>query len=166
MCIIIDTNTLGLVFNSETKEHEKFKPVLEWINNGKGKIVYGGTEYEKELIKANSLKLIKQYNIAGKAVHICNKKVDEKETEIKKRANNISFNDTHLVAIVCVSKCKLIICSNDKKAYPFLKDPHLYQKEAQTPKIYNERSFKKHKELLNDFNIAKCGKHCSGTIKK
>jgi hypothetical protein len=54
MCIIIDADTLGLVFNPETKEHKKFKPVLEWINNGKGKIVYGGTKYEKELINAKN----------------------------------------------------------------------------------------------------------------
>ncbi|PKP57831.1 MAG: hypothetical protein CVT88_08350 [Candidatus Altiarchaeales archaeon HGW-Altiarchaeales-1] len=165
MCIIIDANALGLVFNAETNEHEKFKPVLDWINNGKGKIVYGGTKYETELIKAGKLKLIKLYNDIGKAVYICNKKVDDKQSEIEKRVNNPHFNDSHLVAIVYVSKCKLI-CSNDRDAYPFLKDSSIYQNEIPAPKIYNKQSFRKHKQLLNDSNIAECCKPCSRTTKK
>ena len=75
MCIIIDANTLSLVFNPETKGHEEFKPVFKWIDKGKGKIVYGGTKYEEELIKAGKLKLIRRYNDAGKAVHSCNRLV-------------------------------------------------------------------------------------------
>lgn len=157
MCIIIDANTLGLVFNPETNGHEKFKPVLEWINNGRGMIVYGGTKYENELIKAGKLKIIKLYKEVGKAVYICNKKVDDKQTEIENQVNDPSFDDPHLAAIVCVSKCKLI-CSKDKSAYHFLKNPAIYSNNVSPPKIYNEQSFMKHKELLNDSNIAECCK--------
>ncbi len=37
MCIIIDTNVLADVFNSESKLHMEFAPVVEWILKGKGK---------------------------------------------------------------------------------------------------------------------------------
>lgn len=162
MCIIIDANTLSLFFNSDIPEHREFKPVFDWIHKGKGMIVYGGTKYIKELEKANKLKLIKLYNDRRKVVHVCDEKVDAKQDKIERKFNDRSFNDSHLVAIVNVSKCKLI-CSRDKEACPFLTNPDLYQKGVQRPKIYGGR---RNENLLTDSNIADCCKPFSRMTKE
>lgn len=59
MPIIIDINCLGSVFDSRSKKHGDFKPVFDWITNGKGKLVYGGSTFKREL----SSKKTKKQNI-------------------------------------------------------------------------------------------------------
>ncbi len=52
MCIIIDANALPSVL----KREPELCPVFNWINEGKGKIVYGGTKYKEELKKCQNTK--------------------------------------------------------------------------------------------------------------
>ncbi len=51
MCIIIDVNALNEVFNTDSVNHLEFKPVRDWIIEGKGKVLYGGTKYRDELMR-------------------------------------------------------------------------------------------------------------------
>ncbi len=46
MCIVIDTNAFHAVFNPISQKHGDFRPVLEWIVHGRGKIVYGGDQIQ------------------------------------------------------------------------------------------------------------------------
>jgi hypothetical protein len=55
MCIIIDTNRFSSIFEEENSDHDEFKPILDWIIFGKGKIVYGGTKYKQELTRAANI---------------------------------------------------------------------------------------------------------------
>jgi predicted nucleic acid-binding protein len=121
MCIVIDANTFAHVFNSSSKNHHEFKPVLDWIVYGKGKIVYGGTLYKKELRNAPKyFKLFLELSKSSKVVEVDMILVDKKEQEVAKLVNHPNFDDPHLIAIIIVSGCKLI-CSHDSKAYSFLK---------------------------------------------
>jgi hypothetical protein len=136
MPIIIDTNTISKVFNEQNGEHDKFRPVYQWIENGNGKFVYGGSKYRSELEKMESyMKLFKLYKDKRKAIEIDKDKVDERERLIKEEKLNGNFNDQHLVAIVIVSRCKLI-CTCDLKAIPFIRDPNLYPNGCARPKFY------------------------------
>lgn len=45
MAIIIDANCLARVFDKTNIEHDEFVPVFDWIVNGKGKLIYGGSKY-------------------------------------------------------------------------------------------------------------------------
>ncbi len=68
MCIIIDTNAFAPVFDRTSQNHAEFKPVLDWIVSGKGKIVYGGTKYKLELGKAYKyLKLFAEFKKINKS---------------------------------------------------------------------------------------------------
>ena len=49
MCIVIDTNTLSKVFRSDDKKHPEFEPVLKWIIENNGKMIVGGTDFNREL---------------------------------------------------------------------------------------------------------------------
>lgn len=155
MCIIIDTNTLALVFDKTTKGHDEFKPVLDWIFKGKGKVVYGGTKYKLELKKY--LALFKELNTANSAVNIDDLKVDEAEFVASSMINNKDFDDQHLVGLLTVSKCKLI-CSNDKRGYPFFRHNLFFNPASNKPKIYSGR---RNSGLLIDRHIAVVCHPCS-----
>lgn len=150
MCIVIDTNAFAHVFNQASRKHGSFKPVRDWIVNGKGKAVYGGTKYKKELARAKLYRsLFIELLRAAKAVEIDGKKIDRVGNEVKKRAKQKNLDDAHIVAIFIVSHCKLF-CSADRSADKFVKDSSLYPKKHKRPKIYREL---KHRHLLCDKNV-------------
>lgn len=136
MCIIIDTNTLGPVFNVENAHHLNFKPVYNWIFLGPGKVVYGGTKYLEEIAKYR--KLFKILKDIGKAVSIDTAKVDHHTTITSKAIIDKDFDDQHLVGLLLASKCRLI-CSDDKRAYPFFTHS-LFFTARKKPKIYRNLS--------------------------
>lgn len=151
MCIIIDTNSLSYVFNKENNRHSEFEPVLNWIMFGKGKIVYGGTTYEKELAKATSfLKLFVELSRNNKVIIVDKKKVDQKEKGLIPHVKNRDFDDPHIVAIVIISGVHLV-CTGDKRAIPFITNRIFYTK-GKPPKVY---SSSKCKNLLCNKNIPK-----------
>lgn len=146
MCIIVDTNSMASVFRPKTIDHKNFKPVYDWIIEGKGKLIIGGSEYQKEV--SGYLRLLADLAKVKKVVKICCDKVDTEKARIEKIVNHKDYDDPHVVALVSVSKCKLL-CSKDKRAHPFFKRKELYS-HGSTPSIY---SSSKHIHLLNDNNI-------------
>lgn len=153
MCIIIDTNAFASVFDCNSEGHSEFSPVLNWIRNGKGKIVFGGTTYRNELRRAKRyLGIIGELKKARRIVEVSNDEVDREQKRIESLVSHRDFDDPHLIAIVAVSRCKLI-CSSDKRAYRFIKRASLYPKAGMRPKIYSGSS---NSDLLCDHNIADC----------
>lgn len=151
MCVVIDTNTFGSVFNRTSSEHEEFAPVLNWITNGKGKIVYGGTKYREELRNTvKYLKIFGQFAKKRKVVLIDDNAVDQYQTTLESIESHRDFDDPHLVAICYVSKCR-IICTNDKRAIPFLTRKKFYPNNSPRPKLYTK---KRNSNLLRDRYIA------------
>ncbi|KJU81988.1 hypothetical protein MBAV_005819 [Candidatus Magnetobacterium bavaricum] len=145
------------MFERKSLKHKEYKPVLDWILNGKGMIVYGGKKYEEEL-KGKYRRIFMQFRNSNKIVEIPAHDVDNYEDYVKKHdlVKNSSFNDAHLVAIISISRCK-IICTEDVEAKELVKEKKLYPKRFEIPKIYSNES---HKELLCDKNIANiCQKH-------
>ena len=154
MCIVIDTNSFSCVFDEHNSKHDDFKPVLEWIRDGKGKIVYGGTSYEKELETAHKyVKIFSEFQKSDRVVVIDKATVDNKEKECKALVKHRNFNDAHIISIIVVSGVKLV-CTDEKRAIRFLKDKRFYER-GKRPKIYTS---KKNANLLCDSNIADCCK--------
>lgn len=150
MAIIVDTNCFSRVFCRTNKEHMFFKPVLDWIISGSGFLVYGGTKYKDELIKAKKFikifRLLKGYN---KAVSFPDNEIDEYQALCEEKIKDDDFDDPHLPAIVLVSKCRLI-CTADIRSQPFVTSPDLYPRKFHIPQYY---SGLKDKDLLCDSNI-------------
>jgi len=153
MCIIVDTNVLSEVFDSSNQNHMDFKPVYEWIMHGKGKLVFGGSKYAKELGKY--LPLFVQLKKVNKAVYLEDEIVDTEQQFLSGVISHSNFDDQHLVALLKLSGCKLI-CSNDRRAYPYFTHSKFFSKNNR-PKIY---SSKRNIKLLTDLYIADCCKPC------
>lgn len=135
------------VFDSSNTNHEEFKPVKEWLFEGKGKIIYGGTKYIKENLKYS--RLFGELRKIGKAIYISNNLVDDEEDQVSKTIEHVDFDDQHLVALLRVSKCKLI-CSLDSRAYPFFRHNSFFSPANKKPKIYSRT---RNKTLLCDSNF-------------
>ena len=153
MAIIIDTNCLSRVFNRKNVEFSEFEPVFNWIINGNGFIVYGGSKYIEELKKAKRyLGLFRILNDMGK-VYKCpeTEMIDELTDYYEKKYANEDFDDPHLPAIVIVTKCRLI-CSTDYRSIPYVTSSKMYPKRFVVPKYYQSR---KDEKLLIESNIDK-----------
>ena len=94
MCIIIDTNILNEVFNPKNQNHLEFKPVYEWIINGKGKVVYGGTKYITEIPK-KYLEIFKLLKTVGKAHLVNSESVDIAAASATEKIEHPDFDDQH-----------------------------------------------------------------------
>jgi predicted nucleic acid-binding protein len=148
MCIIIDTNTLANVFDPTSINHQDFRPVNEWVINGGGKVVYGGSKYKGELKKY--LGLYVELKRKNRAIYIDDALVDQEEILVSRQLQNADFDDQHLVALLRISKCKLI-CSLDERAYPYFRHRLFFNPAANRPRIYNQY---RNRDLLIRRNIA------------
>ena len=136
MCLVIDTNCLGMVFDAGNANHLKFQPITKWITKGKGKVIYGGSKYKKELRMARKyFNLLVELRKQGRVIVLNDEKVDEVQKQVQKIETDPNFNDAHIIAIVIASRCR-VVCTGDKKSYPFLKKKSLYPKNFPRPGIY------------------------------
>jgi len=144
MCIVIDMNTIAMVFDTTNALHEEFRPVKEWLINGKGKFVYGGETYNKELLKLRKyLSFVTELQRKSKTVKCDTEAINAKEEIIKNDLSrrgisrtDVRYNDAHLVAIISTSKVKLI-SSKDKSSYRFLREAAYYSSSSDRPVIYS-----------------------------
>lgn len=150
MAIIVDTNCFACVFSRNSKDHTDFAPVLDWILEGHGFLVFGGSKYWGELTECKKyLHFVNLLKKAGK-VYVCDgSKVDEMQKYYEEKIVDPDFDDPHLPAIVRVSKCRLI-CTKDIRSKRFVTSRDLYPQRFHIPQYY---SSKKDARLLIDANI-------------
>jgi hypothetical protein len=154
MCLVIDTNCFGSVLNPKAEDHDRFAPVYHWLMYGRGgRLIYGGEKYKKEVDFRTShhRTLIQEIERKGRLLRVDDAAVDREAKAVRMRANNdADFDDEHIVALVIVSRC-CVVCTLDKRAYPYIKNRHLYPAPAKPPKIYQS---KRNKKLCGDPHIA------------
>jgi hypothetical protein len=141
MCLIVDANCFGCVFNDKAEHHERFIPVFNWLLYGKGgRLIYGGEKYKREVDFRTSKyrRIMGEIERKGRLLPMPDKAVDELAAKVRAKVNNPEFDDEHIVALVAISKC-CIVCTNDKRSFPFLKRRDLYPKGVKPPKIYQSR---------------------------
>jgi len=155
MCIVIDANTLSAVLDKENEQHQEFLPVLKWVLEGKGKIVYGGSTYRREVFEKMPRfnRFVQELVRLRKTIMLPAEDVDREEQRIRAIESSTDFDDPHIVAILDVSGC-FLLCSGDKRSDRFVKNKKFYKNRSAPPKIY--RCSRYHRKLLNDGNIAEC----------
>ncbi len=164
MCIVIDANAWGPIFNPNNEDHDNFKPIYKWLYHGKGKIVYGGTKYGSELKRSERyLRLFNSFKDINKVIILKKEKVDQEEIRLKGITNEY-FNDEHLIAIINISGCKLL-CSNNTQDFKEILSSKYYLRDRRPPKIYTKNSASNAKTLLGDNNIADICKPCRKTTR-
>jgi hypothetical protein len=150
MCAIVDTNVFGLVFNSLNTEHKEYYLLNRWLYKGKGKLVYGGDKYATELTGGLFRRTVLELNRMGKTVILNRKQVNDYAKKLKAMIPDKDFDDEHLVAIVALSGCR-VVCTDEKRAIPYLRRKDLYPKGIKPPKIYRHSGASM---LCRDCNIA------------
>lgn len=136
MCIVIDINTLSMVFNSSNLRHPDFTAVRDYIDSRAGFVVYGGTKYKAELAEAGRyMRLLRQLRDAGKAITILDAAVDTIETRVCTLTQNTDCDDQHVIALLGAARCPLL-CSVDNRSFPYVKDKSLYPKGSPSVRIY------------------------------
>lgn len=154
MCLVIDMNVIPSVFNQESEHHTDYKPVFDWIIGGKGKMVCGGTKYWDEFkTMGKYLRFFNQLKKAGKVVKVNDGEVDIKMKELMQQCSDPDFDDPHIAALLIVSGCK-VLCSEDERSYPYIKDKSWYPKGSTVPKIYKRTALKNAETILSDDNMA------------
>ena len=132
---------------------ETAKNGLEWIIEGKGKFVRGGSKQAEELQRATRyLRIIQDLERAGKVIIESDRVVDEKQAEMIRLIPDADFDDAHIMALLIVSECK-ILCSLDSRSFKYLKRKQYYR-NRQRPSIYTRKS---HRSLLCEKNV--CARH-------
>ncbi len=149
MCLVIDANCFGLVFG---KKHKEFAPVWNWIYEGRGRMIYGGTKYNKELKDWGMLGLVSELSKKRKTVQIPTATVDPIAAALKAKFPEAQFDDEHIVALVIASHCR-VVCTNDNPAISYLKRPDVFSDHQGVgcPKIFRGR--KAHIKLCCDKHI-------------
>jgi len=150
MCIVIDTDALGRVFRATNKEHGEFKPVLDWVLDGQGVVVYGGSTYSGQLARAERyVPLLTELRRYGK-VHVAQQdEVDARERVVRETLRDPQFNDQHIVAILLVTGCRLV-CTADKQSHKFIANREFFPNARNRPRFYGGR---KDKRVLCSRNI-------------
>lgn len=152
MCIVIDTNVWSCVFSPDDVNHADFAPVLTWITEGPGFVVYGGSKYQEELRNAVRYRgIFIELKKKGHAKVINHTMVDAHAEEVERAANTPRCNDAHLIAIFRVSGCRLL-CSNDQRSDQFIKNKAYYLTGQKPPLIYRSRQ---HRHLLCQRNVVR-----------
>lgn len=154
MCIVIDTNVIPAVFKPSNGDHQDYKPILDWIIDGKGKVIIGGTKYKNEIF--GFLSFLAELKRKDKVVTITDEIVNKKEDELIKLINDEKCDDPHIIALLSVSGCKLL-CSKDKRSFEFIKVKEFYPNK-EIPKIYTGARNKQ--ELIQDKFLIEICKPC------
>ena len=134
MCLILDAN----MFGDFSATSEDMKPVVDWIKNKGGKIVYSATQkFQRELNDSPVVKkLFDGYREAGKLKLMPAEEVSSKVNTL----NGLVSDDKHIIALAMVSGCTLL-ASKDKALGKDFKNNNFIR----GGKIYKNQS---HKRLL------------------
>jgi len=163
MCLVLDTNVFSDFFDSNNANFSEYEPVRNWVFKGAGKLLYGGKKYKDEMRMAKKyLRFFASLDRAGKIIKLDDDKVNSHQIKVKELEDSKDFDDPHLIAIIIESKCQLI-CTNDKRAIPYIKNNKFYPKGIKCPKIY---SSKRNHKLLSNYYISEICKPCPSLSNK
>ena len=155
MCIVSDPPALLAIFKPDHEKHAEFSPVRDWVVDGPGKFVMGGTLYKQELSRLKSLiPLLGELKRKNKIISVEDDVVDKRVVELQDLEPTKDFDDPHLVAISNSTGCKLIGII-DPRAHRFLRRTDFYIRLKDRPSLYTRA---KNSNLLCQKNIVKCCK--------
>lgn len=144
MCLIVDANMFGDFFKSV-----EFRDAANWVTNGPGKVVYGGSKYKQELARSErTLRALSELNKQGKVVKLPDTSVDARQATVEAR-RDLHSDDPHIIAIVIESGCK-ILCTLDRNLQRDCADRFRARFGVTRPRIYQRAQ---HATLLCRRNI-------------
>ena len=109
--LIVDANCSSDVLGNPTKK--EFSPILEALQDGKAKLVWGGKKLVNEY-KLNGVawRALLQLDRAGRA-HMANHALVDAEQQFVEQEFELASDDPHILALARVSGARLL-CSRDQ----------------------------------------------------
>ena len=105
MCIIVDTNKLGDLLADPVSENSA--PIREWLNRGKGSIVYSTDGRFATEVRGRARARLADYVRAGRAKLIPGSRFADDERNLKTRAN-LRSDDPHVLALARAAGVRLL----------------------------------------------------------
>lgn len=140
MRLIIDTNIIHKVFDTTHSSFDNYKIVHKCLFKCKGKMVLGGSTFEKEIsLKGKYQKLLIELKRNGRLIILVKEEVDSLVNVLKKMEKDNDFDDPHIIACIILFKVN-VVCTDDARADKFIAQKKLYPKYFQIPKIYRNKS--------------------------
>lgn len=133
--VLVDPPLFIAIFKASDPRHVEFKPVLHWLRTS-GRLVYGGTEYVRQLQKvASVLGFITELDRSGRIRKLNTNEVDSASAFADEVARSKDLDDAFLIGIVSVSGVR-VVCVDDPRSHRFLKRRELYMSPVKPPKLY------------------------------
>ena len=133
MCLIIDANVAHEFYSSPP--HEDAAPIIEWIDRGRGLLVFGGKLADELGKNSRGIRWLRGRLQAGRANRILESKIalSQKQLEASKE---IKSNDIHVLALALASGARLLFTGDRELQRDFTN-----RKIINTPrgKIYSSR---------------------------
>ena len=108
MCIIIDTNKLGLFL--QEPPNKDMKPIHDWLSQRGGKLVYSNSgKFSKEIPRRARIRL-DDYLKVGRAILIPRSEIEKKQNKLDMRL--LKSDDPHIIALALAAKVDLL-CTKD-----------------------------------------------------
>lgn len=104
-------------------------------------MIYGGTKYGVEVsdrIKKFG-RLLVDLKRKNRLIKLDDSRVDVIAADLKIIVPDERFDDEHIAAMVIVSKC-CVVCTDDIKSLPYLRDRKLYPKGTKAPNVYHTQA--------------------------
>lgn len=135
--MILDTNRFSMVFSD--KPDPEYAPVVEWLFDGDGLLVFGGTQYRAEIARhAAAQRVFVQLARAGRARSVVDGPVDAEAATLRA----CQSNDSHIVALARVSGARTV-CTDDHELMIDIRKKALLDKPR--GRVYQRTS---HRHLL------------------
>jgi len=110
MCVIIDACVCALVFSPPP--HADAVPLLDWIEQKDGRVVYGGRKFCDELFQnEHARRRIRAWKQAGRAIEFSASDVDAEGARVN-ALGVAKSNDTHVIALARVSGARTLYSSD------------------------------------------------------
>ena len=154
MCVIVDNNVAGLLFGDPKDRPEAATKFLEYVDDGRLKLVAGGRLLEELCRSAKVQAWLDERVKSGKASILPKDKVHEVEQRLIQE-DTFKSDDPHVLALALVAGARLLYTHDDALTGDF-KDPNLIR--APRGKVFRTpmpgRFTKVRRDLLDNAN---CG---------
>lgn len=138
MCLIVDANVANQICQADVSEDSQ--PVVKWIEEKGGRIVYGGKLTAELSVSGEVRRWLSRLVQAGRAFRVLDDDVNA-EIELLETSGECTSNDAHILALARLSGAR-VLYSNDQALHADFTNPNLISPRG---RVYQRRT---HEHLL------------------
>jgi len=111
VCVIIDTNVVGITFGPTPNRDAE--PLLKWLIHDNGVMIFGGRLANELRKTATALRFVNQLRSAGRAKELPSAEVRQEEHSLHEHYT-LRSNDAHVLALARLSGARVLFTDDYK----------------------------------------------------